>query len=130
MEELRKILASGPSFVGLYLLLMVPTYILPYLGSNSLVANATLAAADAASSDVSGLNLLLFVHLACLGGLVLLAWLRGSLVAKTWIVALPIIAAVFDIVPGLSMIPLVPTALHITAIVVGVSGTPIAKSDL
>lgn len=129
MEELRRVLASGPSFVGLYLLLMIPTYILPYFGSNSLVANATLAAADAASSEVSGLNMLLFVHLACLGGLALLSWLRGSLVGKTWIVALPIIAAVFDIVPGLSMIPLVPTALHITAIVVGVSGNPIEQGQ-
>lgn len=127
MEELRRILASGPSFVGLYLILMIPTYVLPYFGSNSLVANTALAAADAASSEVSGLNLLLFVHLACLGGLALLAWLRGSLVGKTWIVALPIIAAVFDIVPGLSMIPFVPTVLHITAIIVGVSGTPVER---
>ncbi len=129
MNDLKRILASGPSYVGLYLLFMIPTYILPYFGSNSLVANATLAAADAAASEVSGLNLLLFVHLACLGGMALLAWLRGSVVGKTWIVALPIIAAVFDIIPGLSMIPLVPTALHITAIVVGVSETPVKQES-
>lgn len=129
MDGLRRILGSGPSYVGLYLLLMLPTYVLPYFGSNSLLVNATLAAADAVSTEASGLNLLLFVHLACLAGLALLAWLRGSLVGKTWIVALPIIAAVFDMVPGLSMIPLVPTAMHITAIVIGVSGTPVEQEE-
>ncbi len=121
MEQLKKILASGPSYVGLYVLFMIPTYILPYLGSNSFVANATLAAVDTAAGGGNGLNLLLFVHLACLGALALMAWLRGSEIGKVWIVTFPIIAAVFDILPGLSLIPLVPTVLHICAIITGVS---------
>lgn len=121
MEDVKRILASGPSFVGLYLLAMFPTYVLPYFGSNSLVANATLAGVDAASDTVSGLNMLLFVHLACLGILCLVTWLRGSIVGKAWIVTFPILAAVFDIVPGLSMIPLVPTVMHVCAIITGVS---------
>ena len=124
MDSLRKMLASGPAFVGLYLLFMLPTYVLPYFGSNSIVANATLAAADAATNEVSGLNMLLFIHLACLAALCVLAYIRGSHVGKTWIVSLPIIAAVFDMVPGLNWIPLIPTAMHVTAIIVGVSSQP------
>lgn len=121
MEQLRKILASGPSYVGLYILFMIPTYILPYFGSNSFVANATLAAIDEAAGGGNGLNLLLYVHLVSLGALALIAWLRGSEIGKVWIVTFPIIAGVFDIMPGLSMIPLVPTAMHIGAIIMGVS---------
>lgn len=127
MDNLRRILGAGPSYVGLYILFMLPTYILPYLGSNSLVANATLAAADSAAGGGNGFNLLLLVHLLCLGVLGLLAWIRGSLVGKVWIVTFPVIAAIFDIVPGLSLIPLVPTVMHICAIVTGVSGVPIPK---
>ena len=124
MDEIKKILASGPSFVGLYLLFMLPTYVLPYLGSNSLTANAVYAAAGTASGVGFAGNLLFFAHIFCLGVLCLLAWLRGSYVEKTWIVTFPIIATVFDMVPGLSMIPLVPTVMHVCAIVTGVSGQP------
>lgn len=130
MNELKRILASGPSFVGLYLLFMFPTYILPYFGSNSIAANTVLASADAMAGGGNGANILLFVHLACLGMLGLLTWLRGSEIAKSWIVTFPIIAGVFDIVPGLSFIPLVPTVMHICAIITGVSGTPQMKPEL
>ena len=127
MDNLKRMLGSGPSYVGLYLHFMFPTYILPYFGSNSMAANAALATADAAAGGGHGLNMLLFVHLFALGVLGLLAWLRGSIVGKTWLVTLPILAAVFDIVPGLSMIPLVPTVMHICAIVMGVSAQPLIK---
>ena len=129
MNELRRILASGPSYVGLYILFMIPTYILPYFGSNSLIANAALATASAASGAGFAGNILLFIHLICLGILCLLAWLRGAEVGKTWIVTFPIIAAIFDILPGLSMIPLVPTVMHISAIITGVSGQPRDKPE-
>ena len=129
MNELKKLLASGPSYVGLYLLFMLPTYILPYFGSNSLTANAIYAAAGAASGVGFAGNLLFLVHILCLGALCLLAWLRGSEIGKTWIVTLPIVASVFDIVPGLSMIPLVPTVMHVIAIVTGVSGQPQVNHD-
>ncbi len=128
MDDLKRILGSGPSLVMLYLLFMLPTYILPYFGSNSLVANAALAAADEAAGGGNGLNMLLLVHIICLAALCLLAWLRGSLVGKTWLVTLPILAGLFDILPGFSMIPLVPTVLHICTIIVGVSGTPTPKA--
>jgi hypothetical protein len=127
MDELKRLIAAGPSFVVIYLLLMLPTYFLPYMGSNSMAANAGLAVIDAAAGGGNGLNLPLFVHLAALGGLMLIGWLRGSAVGKTWIVVFPVLAAVFDMVPGLNWIPLIPTAMHIACIIVGVSSQPLAE---
>jgi CHASE2 domain-containing sensor protein len=127
MEAIRKYVAAGPSFVILYLLLMFPTYVLPYFGSNSAVVNAGLAAADAAAGGGNGLNILMFAHLACLGGMVLITWLRGAVVGKGWLVIFPILASVFDMVPGLNWIPLVPTAMHLAAIIVGVSSQQVSE---
>lgn len=114
MEALLKFVANTVMYVIGYAVLMMPTYILPYMGSNSLLVNSAAAAAGA------GVFALLLIHLAFLGGLVLLAWARGKLIGKGWLIGLPIAAAVFDIVPGLSLIPLAPTVLHLAAIIVGV----------
>lgn len=114
METLLKFVANTVMFVVGYVVLMMPTYFLPYLGSNSLIINSANAAAGA------GVYALLLVHLAFLTGLVLLGWARGRLIGKAWLVGLPIAAALFDIMPGLSLIPLAPTVLHIAAIIVGV----------
>lgn len=114
MDAIKRIVANTVSFVILYLLLMTPTYILPYFGSNSVVINAANAAGN------GGVYALLLVHLAFLAALVVLTWTRGSLIQKTWLVGLPIAAGMFDIVPGLSLIPLAPTVLHLATIIVGV----------
>lgn len=123
MDKVKTIIANGPTYIILYLFFMVPTYIFPYFGSNSIVANSVLAAADASSNVVSGLNLLLFAHLICLAALCILAWARGDLVNKRWIVVFPILASFFDMMPGFNWIPLVPTAMHVAAIIVGVSSS-------
>ena len=115
MDALLKVVANTVTFVVGYALLMAPTYILPYFGSNSSLLNAGGAAAGL------GFNPALYVHLGFLAGLVLLAWARGKLIAKTWLIGLPIAAALFDIVPGLSLIPLAPTALHLATIIIGVN---------
>lgn len=127
MDAIKKYVAAGPSFVIIYLLLMFPTYVLPYFGSNSAVVNAGLAAADAMAGGGNGLNILMFAHLACLGGLVLISWLRGAVVDKSWLVIFPILAAVFDMVPGLNWIPLIPTGMHLAAIIVGVSSKSVTQ---
>lgn len=114
MKQLLKIIANPVMFVVGYVALMTPTYILPYMGSNSAMLNATGAAAGA------GVYPLLLAHIAFLAGLVLVAWTRGSLVGKTWLPALPIAAALFDIIPVLNLIPLVPTMLHVATIILGV----------
>lgn len=114
MDALLKLVANTGTYVIGYVLLMAPTYLLPYLGSNSSILNSVGAASGA------GLHPLLFVHVVFLAALVVLAWARGKYITKTWLFGLPLAAAFFDIVPGLSLIPLAPTALHLAAIIVGV----------
>jgi hypothetical protein len=109
-----KFLGNAVVFVVLYILFMLPTYYLPYLGSNSAVVGAFGAAADA------GINPAFWPHLGALIALAVIAWFRGALIDKKWLVIFPVLATVFDLAPGLSAIPLVPTVMHILAIVLGV----------
>ncbi len=129
IEKLQKSIVNGPTYVALYLFFMMPTYILPYMGSNSLAANAMLAVADQMSGGGKGFNSGFLAHVICLSILCLLAWLRGGLVGKQWIVIFPILASLFDLVPGFSLIPLVPTGFHVAAIIVGVSSQVIKTSE-
>lgn len=114
MDALLKFVANTVMYVVGYTVLMMPTYFLPYLGSNSSVVQSASAAAGA------GGYVLLLIHLAFLACLVALAWARGKVIDKGWLIGLPIAAAMFDILPGLSLIPLAPTFLHLGAIVAGV----------
>lgn len=114
---MKEILGNTVVFVVLYILFMLPTYYLPYTGSNSFAVNAIGAAAGA------GINPTFWLHLGSLMVLVVLAWFRGALVGKQWLVIFPILAAVFDLLPGLSSIPLVPTVMHLLAVILGVVGT-------
>jgi hypothetical protein len=104
---------STPAFVIAYLALMVPTYLLPYLGSNSSVVNTFSA------STGMGLTIPWYLHVWCLAMLVILSWVRGRRIGKSYLPVFPVLAGVFDMVPGLSLIPLIPTVLHILAIVLG-----------
>ena len=111
-----KILGNVFVFVITYLLFMLPTYLLPYFGSNSAALNTLGVAADA------GMNPLFWLHLGSLGVLVLITWFRGVLIDKKWLVIFPILAAFFDLMPGLNWIPLVPTVMHLCAIIIGAIG--------
>ncbi len=108
---------SGLLFAIVYVLFMLPTYLLPYAGSNSTVINALGAAAGV------GLSPQFWAHLACLFVLVAVTWLRGCAVNKQWIAIFPVIAGLFDLTPGLSIIPLLPTVMHIAALVMGARGS-------
>lgn len=106
--------ASASNYVILYLLFMVPTYLLSWVGSNSsLILLATL-----------GTNPFFWMHLIALVFLCLLAHSRGHRIGKPWLVWLPVLALIFDLAPVLNLIPFVPTALHLLAIVLGLSPAP------
>ncbi len=111
-----KIFGNSVVFVLLYILFMLPTYYLPYLGSNSAVLNTAGMAVDA------GMNPAFWLHLGALIVLMVVIWFRSVLIDKKWLVIFPVLATVFDLVPGLSLIPLVPTAMHLCAMIIGVSG--------
>lgn len=109
--------ASAPLFFILYAVFLGPTYLLPYAGSNSSVVNALGAAAGI------GLTPQFWAHAACLLVLISITWLRGCATSRQWIAVFPAIAALFDMAPGLSLIPLVPTVMHVVALVVGTRGS-------
>lgn len=116
---------NTPIFIIGYLLLMIPTYVLPYFGSNSTLLNAFGAAA--------GMGMLppWWAHVWCLVLLCLLAWARGSIAGRNWLPALPFLAMIFDMTPGLSSIPLIPTLLHLGGILCGVIGvSPRAQDEI
>jgi hypothetical protein len=66
-------LANPAAFVGLYIVFMIPTYLLPYLGSNSMAARAASALAG-----LSFLNIPFLLHLIAMLLLCLFCWIRGS----------------------------------------------------
>ncbi len=104
-------------FLLLYLLAMLPTYILPYFGSNSVLIQAALMSETNTSLGLMGTVL----HLGALVALIFLAWARGQVNGKRALIVFPIVAAAFDMLPVLSAIPLVPTVLHVIALVQGFS---------
>ncbi len=120
-----KIFGNTAVFVVLYLLFMLPTYFLPYFGSNSALIG-TLGQIGAAAGDVNplmGINPAFWPHLISLIVLVMASWFRGGVVDKKWLITFPILAAVFDLLPVLNSIPLIPTVMHILTIAFGVAST-------
>ena len=113
LTELGKRLMNPVFFVIMYIVTMVPTYLLPYVGSNSSVINGLGAAMGI------GFNPAFWFHAGALAILILITWLRGQLIRKSWLISLPIAASLFDMLPGLSMIPMVPTMLHVVTIISG-----------
>lgn len=110
-------------YVFAYIALMTPTYILPYLGSNSSIINAVSA------SIGLGMTPQWWAHAWSLTMLCLITWARSGIVGRAWLPILPVLATVFDLMPILSMIPLVPTLLHLGGILAGVIGVPERKDS-
>jgi len=116
LDAIKKALGNAPVFVVAYILFMLPTYYLPYAGSNSSIIGAAGLAAG------MGLGPAFWMHFIALLVLCLLCWIRGAHVAKKWLIVFPILALIFDITPGLTLIPMVPTVMHLLAIILGVVG--------
>jgi hypothetical protein len=120
-----KFLGNAVLFVLVYLLFMLPTYLLPWIaGSNSVAMNAlsTAAAEDWGGASNPGFML----HALSFVVLIVFTYFRGVLIGKKWLLIFPVLAAFFDFTPGLSLIPFVPTAMHLLAIILGVAGTTVA----
>lgn len=117
-----KIFEKTPVFVISYLLAMLPTYVLPWLGSNSSAMQGLAASTRDSGGDA--VNMLFLIHLACLIFMVVITWIKGKSNDRGWIAIFPVVAAVFDMLPGLSLIPLIPTIMHVLAIIFGARGQP------
>lgn len=114
---------SRTRFLVLYLLAMLPTYVLPWFGSNSLLAQTVYAGSGTGAGLMLG-----FIHGLFLAALVYLASARGRTNGRGAMVALAIVAAIFDMAPLLSAIPLVPTVLHVITLVLGSMGRDAAPN--
>lgn len=113
---MARILTSTVGFLASYLVLMIPTYLLPYAGSNSSIVNGVTALMG------RGPTPMWWTHFWCLFMLVLIGQVRGRLVGKPYLLVFPIVALVFDLTPGLSAIPLVPTLMHLLCLILGAMG--------
>lgn len=120
---MTRIFSSTVGFLVSYLVLMIPTYLLPYFGSNSSIINGMAALFGRGPTPQW------WMHFWCLVMLVLVAHVRGQLVQKTFLLAFPILALVFDLTPGLSAIPLVPTVMHLLCIILGAMAVVQARDE-
>jgi len=116
----KKLLANPIFFVMAYLVFMIATYLLPYGGSNSVLIQGGVSGTNYPGQ--SHFHTLFWMHFGSLAALVGLTWIRGSFVGKNWIVIFPIVAGVFDLAPGLSLIPFIPTFMHLCALIMGARG--------
>jgi hypothetical protein len=110
-------------FVVGYLVFMLPTYVLPYFGSNSAIVGAIGAVVG------RGFTPQFWLHAWCLGMLVLVTSIRGKHIGKGWLLIFPVLASFFDLVPGVNLIPLVPTVMHLLALILGAVGSSAAATN-
>lgn len=117
---MNKALANNTTFAVSYLLLMLPAYYLPLANT----ASTTLM------PDV--LHLQWMVILCAMLALCWLCVVRGALIGKRWLVALPAVAIAFELIPRLSAIPYVSSSYHLLAIIIGLAFPVItsAQSEL
>ena len=114
--NMNKALENTSIFVGAYLVVMGLTYLLSSLGSADLVVQSL----DGVTSPDTAVSLLpLFLHICAIIALLWISLVRGMAIGKEWIVLLPMVAFAFNFIPKLSTIPIVPSAYHLLAIVIG-----------
>lgn len=109
-----KFVANTTIFVVIYLVLMVPTYLLPWLGFRLELANFL-----GGGLVGRGPTPLWWAQAWCLAMLTVIAWVRGNIIDKSHLPVFPFLAAIFDLVPGLKLIPMVPTVMHLLALISG-----------
>lgn len=104
----------GARFFIAYAVTLIPTYVLPYFGSNSLMVNGILSASG-------GMPAPFWWHISCYAVLIFVAFIRGARISRLWLSAFPVLAAIFDLLPVINNIPLVPTVFNLAALYVGSS---------
>ena len=108
---MNNLIKSPALYMLLYLPVMALTYVLPYFGSNSLLAMGL----------TQGLTMIWSIlHVAALMWLTYISFKRGEIIQKKWLWYIPLLAGFFDLAPILSSIPFVPTLLHLMTLVLGI----------
>lgn len=108
-----------------YLLFMIPTYLWRYAFITDAMNNNAMQ-----NPDITALNICFLINYIIL---LIIAYYRSKKIEKPILAVFPLIAGIFDIVLG--FIPLVPTAMNITALIMGAqnkqdaSATNIVKKE-
>ena len=108
LGKIKQIVSTSHGFISLYLLFVIPTYILPIYGSNSVF-----------SYMMSGTNFYFWLHLLILLILIVLAKIRGDFLGKSYLIVFAQFALFFDLVPFVNFLPLAPSIMHCFVIVNG-----------
>lgn len=125
---MNKATKSPALYVLIYLPIMALTYVLPYFGSNSLMAAVLVDSAKHIPKEAGftitasqpSLAPYTILHILCLSLLVGLAFYRGKFIQRNWLWVVALMAALFDMMPVLSLIPFVPTLFHLATLGFGV----------
>ena len=123
MNKIIKLFSNKGVFVSLYILFMVPTYVLPYFGSNSAIVNW------ASIESGTGAYPLFYLHVISLLALISIAYFRSVASVRKGLAIFPLIALIFDLVPFLNFVPFVPTVMHISALVLGTNEKDAKNQD-
>ncbi len=117
-----KIFSNPAGYAIFYVCLAVPTYIIPWIkpGVMSKAAEAS-GYANGASAVASVYTV---IQLCLFAGLVWAAHVRGQKTNKSYLKYFALTAGVFDLVPLLSFIPLVPSVMHAMCMGMGLSDQP------
>src|SRR5436309_1532257 len=97
-----KPLGNSISFVLLYLVFMAALYVPQWLGTDWVAQNASGVAATLEMVTAAGASQTFWIHVVCWTGLIILAFVRGVAIGHGWLVALAIVGAFLDLVPGMS----------------------------
>jgi hypothetical protein len=110
---------SNTKFLIIYLIFMVLTYLWRF---------AFVGAAFEDGADIEGMgntmNVLMFLSYAIMA---YVAYSRGKAIGKGYLIAFPIVGAVFDLI--LIFIPFVPTIMNIITIVLGMPDNKPAETS-
>lgn len=96
-------------FFYLYTIAIIPSYLLPWLGSNSFIAHLFSNHSRAA----------FWIHTASLSLACFFSFIRGKQIKASHLGGLSISAAFFDLMPILNFIPLIPSFFHLLTILIG-----------
>lgn len=108
-----RVLENRNAFILAYLAGMIPTYLLPYVGSNSTILNSASALLG------FGGTIQFWLHVAAFVFLFGISAIRGPKAGFAALWLFPLLAMFADFVPGLNWIPLLPSGLHLIALFLG-----------
>ena len=114
MSNVSKKVLNPAVFLSIYLVMVLATYVLPYFGSNSW----SIASISRQTGSPIGLFYVWFsMHTLTYVVMAGLAYFAGKETNKLWLIAFPIMGAIFDLAPTINMIPLVASVLNIVGLV-------------